>query len=426
MASRIQRVAVLGTGAPALGLAAHLANVGVPVLLLDVERPGAAAEGLARALDATPSPFFHRSLARLVTPGALPGDAEALRGCGLVVDATQGTRARTSELLARLEPLLAPQALVAVDTSRLPLRELVAGRAPDFLRRFLGMHFLPPVRRARLVELVPGPGTEAVRVEQARAFARDVLGLSVVVARESPHLVAERAAAHAFVTCLQRMEAHGLALGDVEGLTALLFSRERGCFQALEDWGASAFVDVVERCHAELPEERAGFQLPPGWRAGPPSLAARRESDPTLTRTLRPLLAEDDASARLRKLIADEGRAGRFAWEVVSRILSHAARCVGAVARSPRDVDVALTRGFQWELGPFAMWAALGVTQTADRMRRDGLPVPAGVERRLLEDPSLESGAGDPRAAPRAPVPRGGRVPVLSSPGAEAWDLGDG
>lgn len=418
MASRIQRVAVLGTEAPGLGLAAHLANVGVPVLLLDVERPGAAREGLARALEATPSPFFHRSLARLVTPGALPGDAEALRGCGLVVDAT---RAGTQELLARLEPLLAPEALVAVDTSRLPLRELGAGRSPEFLRRFLGMHFLPPLRRTRLVELVPGPGTEAVRVEQARAFARDVLGLSVVVARESPHLVAERAAAHAFVTCLQRMEAHGLSPGDVEELTALLFSRERGCFQALEDWGASAFVDVLDRCHAELPGERDGFQLPPRWRAGLPSPESRRESDPTLTRTLRPLLAEDDASVRLRKLIADGGRAGRFAWDVVSRILSHAARCVGTVARSPQDVDVALTRGFQWELGPFAMWTALGVTEAAGRMRRDGLPVPEAVERMLKE-----GGAGDSRGAPRAPGLRGERGPVLSSAGAEAWDLGDG
>ncbi|QAT84745.1 MULTISPECIES: 3-hydroxyacyl-CoA dehydrogenase NAD-binding domain-containing protein [Myxococcaceae] len=419
MVSRIQRVAVLGTGAPALGLAAHLANVGVPVLLLDAERTSTAKEALIRAIEARPSPFFHRSLARLVTPGTLPGDAEALRGCGLVVDATRGTRAGTWELLARLEPLLAPDALLAVDTSWLPLRDLVAGRAPDLHRRLLGMHFVSPLRRTRLVELVPGPGTEAGRLEEATAFARDVLGLTVVVARESPHLIAERVAAHAFVTCLQRMEAHGLAPGDVEGLTALLFSRERGVFQALEDWGAGAFMDAVDRCHAELPEERNGFQLPSPWRAGLPSPEARREADATLTRTLRPLLAEDDAAARLRKLVADEGRAGRFAWDVVSRILSHAARCVGPVARAPQDVDAALTRGFQWDLGPFGMWAALGVTEAAGRMRREGLPVPEAVERRLREDAA-------PGATPRAPVHRSERVPVLTSPGAEAWDLGDG
>lgn len=446
MSPRIHRVAVLGAGASGSGLAAHLANAGVPVLLLDAVSAGVARDGLERALRASPPEFFHRSLARLVTPGSLEDGRELLRDCELVIAAGQETLQQCRALFDVLEPRLAPGSIVAVSSSHLRVRDLLAGRSEDFRRRFLVMHFLPPARRTRLLEVVPGPVTEPGVVERAIAFARDTLGMGVLFARDTPHLIAERLAAHALLVCLQQMQAQGLAPGDAELLTGLMMGRETGCFRLVEDWGLDAFLRVVDRCATELPraEDRSEFQVPALLRsgAGLPSEEARREGDAALRRALRPLLAVEAAGERLRKLVADEGRAGQFAWSVLARVLLHAARCVGEVAPSVVDVDEALTRGFQWGLGPFELWDALGVAETAGRMRRQGLVVPEPIERMLSRGVSrfyaadgaafdLERGECVPRrgvrlsggiSLPRREAP----APVLSSPGAEAVDIGDG
>src|ERR1700676_1743231 len=190
MRKPIRRAAVIGAGVMGSGIAAHFANAGLEVLLLDIVPPGLgeserrnpasrnrfAASGLDKALKARPAAFFHKDVARLVTIGNIEDDLDRARGCDLVIEAIIEQIEPKQALFAKLESLVGDTTVVASNTSGLPIAEMVRGRSESFRKRFLVMHFFNPVRYMKLLELVAGPATEAGVLARVRRLGEDALG----------------------------------------------------------------------------------------------------------------------------------------------------------------------------------------------------------------------------------------------------------
>ncbi|MET0284243.1 MAG: 3-hydroxyacyl-CoA dehydrogenase family protein, partial [Polyangiales bacterium] len=202
----IRRAGVIGAGVMGSGIAAHFANAGLEVVLLDIVPPNLkddektkkaarnkfAAGGLEKAIKSKPAAFFHKSAARLVTVGNTEDDLEKLANCDLVIEAIIEQIDAKRSLFAKLEKILPAHAIVASNTSGLRIHDMVEGRSPEFKKRVLVMHFFNPVRYMKLLELVAGPDTDPKIFDLVTRFGEDVLGKGIVVGKDTPNFVGNR------------------------------------------------------------------------------------------------------------------------------------------------------------------------------------------------------------------------------------------
>jgi len=489
----VRKVAVLGAGVMGAGIAAHLANAGVPVLLLDIVPPNLtdaersdpaarnrfAAGGLEKALQSRPAAFFHPSRAALVSVGNLDDDLGKVSDCDLVIEAVVENLEVKRKLFERLDALTTERTLVASNTSGLRIAAMVEGRSASFRKRFMVIHFFNPPRYMKLLELVPGADTDPAAFARVSTFAREVLGKGVVVAKDTTNFIGNRVGAHAMMAAIHQMLADGLTPEDVDAIVGTPMGRPKSAaFRTADMVGLDTFVHVADNCYRSLTEDedREVFRVPDYIRAMvekrllgdktkggfykkteagvltlDPSTGAYREKKqtPEVAKFVKTLRDVDDVGERLRRLVRDEGPAGRFAWKVLSRSLAYAARRVGEISDSVWAIDDAMRWGYNWELGPFETWDALGFAQTVDRMRAEGVALPAAiVAMREAGVASFYHGSRvydlakgryvtrplDPRTKPYAQ--RRGmkskrhpeltpREPVWSNAGAELWYIGD-
>ncbi|AKT43971.1 3-hydroxyacyl-CoA dehydrogenase/enoyl-CoA hydratase family protein [Chondromyces crocatus] len=511
MTKPIRRAGVIGAGVMGSGIAAHLANAGVEVVLLDIVPPNLndseksdpaarsrfAIGGLEKAVKARPAAFFHPSFAKLVRTGNTEDHLGELAGCDLIIEAIIEQIEPKRALFAKLEEVARPDAIIASNTSGLRIESMMEGRSEAFRKRFLVMHFFNPVRYMKLLELVTGPDTDPATVERVQRFGEDALGKGIVFGKDTPNFIANRIGAHAMMTTIHLMLEEGLAPEDVDAITGVAMAHPKSAsFRTADMVGLDTFAHVADNCHSSLKddEDRGVFEVPAyirtmverkllgnKTRAGfyrkgkggevdtfdPKTLEYRgRGGDPEVRKAVKAIEQIEDPAARVRALVADQGKAGRFAWKVLSRSLAYSARRLGEIADDVVAIDDGLRWGYNWDLGPFQTWDALGFEQTVDRMEKDGIALPASIKRMREQgakgfyaadadkkpadfDAFLAKNAGtrtnysaegaiydvlagkpraraiDPRTAPLAWVRRGD-APVLKNDGAEAWDLGDG
>jgi 3-hydroxyacyl-CoA dehydrogenase len=486
MRKPIHRAAVIGAGVMGSGIAAHLANAGIEVLLMDIVPPNLtdaekksrsarnrfAASGLEKALKARPAAFFHKDRARLVSVGNVEDDLEKLSGVDLVVEAIIEQVEPKRALFEKLEKVVKSDCIVASNTSGLRITEMMAGRSASFRQRFLVMHFFNPVRYMKLLELVAGPDTSAEALDRIRGLGEDVLGKGVVVGKDTPNFVGNRIGCHAMLTTIHLMLEEGLAPEDVDGITGEPIGHPKSAsFRTADLVGVDTFVHVADNCYASLTadEDRKVFETPAFIRAmvekkllgdktkggfyrkgkdgsietlDPKTLAYRpRGGDKEIRAKCKEIVQIEDVRERLRKLFADDGKAGRFAWKVLSRSLAYSARRIGEITDDIVAIDEAMRWGYNWELGPFETWDAIGFEAVLDRMKKDGVALPASIEKMrasgaksfytadgrvfdLLKG-EYKAKAADPRTVTLTAL-RKGSAPVLKNDGAAAWDLGDG
>jgi 3-hydroxyacyl-CoA dehydrogenase len=485
--SRIHKVGVVGAGVMGAAIAAHMANAGLRVVLLDIvppnltdaEKKNKAARnrfadgGLEKAIKNRPALFFHKSLAGLVQTGNTEDDLGKLADCDLVIEAVIEKLDPKRELFEKLEKLLPAHAVVASNTSGLRISDMTKGRSPSFKQRFLVMHFFNPVRYMKLLELVASPDTSKDTCAQIEAFGKDVLGKGIVWGKDTPNFVGNRIGAHGMMTTIHEMLKDKLSPEDVDAITGLPMAHPKSAsFRTGDLVGLDTFVHVAKNCYEALPndEEREVFQVPAYIQAmvekkllgnktkggfykkgankeietfDPYTLAYRKKGGDESIRSATKAIAKlEDPRERVRKLAADTGKAGAFAWKIASKSLAYSARRIPEITDSIAAIDDAMRWGYGWDLGPFETWDALGFVATVDRMEKDGIALPdwikkmrgtSGATSFYKDDGSVwsplkneyEKRPTDPRYATLPQMRRGG-APVIKNDGAEAWDLGDG
>jgi 3-hydroxyacyl-CoA dehydrogenase len=473
----VRRAAVLGAGTMGSRIAAHLANAGIPVLLLDLVP---AAEGARNrlalaALDALakakPAAFYEPSLAALITPGNFEDDLPKLAQCDWVIEAVAENLEIKAALLARVVPHLAAHAVLTTNTSGLPVKK-IAARLSAHRDRFFGTHFFNPPRYMRLLEVIPAAESDPAVVAAFAAFADRILGKQVVFARDTPNFIANRIGIAVMFNAATLMLEQGLTIEEADALTGQAIGWPRtGTFRLADMVG----IDILAHVAANFPQgvTAGGFSsvlaeiVKRGWlgdKAGQGFYKKVRGADgkdqrlvldlktfeyrPAVKPALPALeMAKNAATVRerLRLLLANDpakDKTAKFLWPFLSSLWNFAADRIGEVADSAPAIDRAMRAGFNWELGPFEMWDAAGVRETVSRMKALEIPVSLAVEDLLASEygswysdvgpqcfnPATchwEPIAQEPGHARVAEFRRANGV-VWSNPGASLVDLGDG
>jgi 3-hydroxyacyl-CoA dehydrogenase len=420
----IERVAVLGAGVMGSGIAAHLANAGMQVLLLDVvpgdappgdraARSRLAAAGVEAAL--RHHAFYLPAFARNVEVGNLEDDLPRLRACDWVVEAVLEDLGVKQRLYTdKVLPHLAEGAILSSNTSGLAVEALASVLPPEVRRRFLVVHFFNPPRQMRLVEVVPCKRTSPAVLEGMSALLRRRLGKGVVRGKDTPNFVANRIGVYAMCNGFRHMAELGMTVEEVDAVAGPATARPRSALFRLADLvGLDTLFHIVRNTWEVLPKDkaRAEFTVAPamermvakGLKGSKAKAGFYRKEKGTdgRERTLvydlareeymaaaAPTFASVEASkkiadpgARLAAVLAGDDRGAEYAWRSLRDTLLYAFARVPEIADDVLAVDDAMRWGFGWELGPFEMFDAIGVRAFVARARRDGVRIPPALAR---------------------------------------------
>ncbi len=465
-------------------IAAHLAGAGVKTHLLDIVPPNLTEKeqgqpkarnrfadgGLEKALKAKPAAFYDPEAARLVKTGNLEDHLERLRECDLVIEAIIEDLGIKQKLFEKIAPVLSPNAILASNTSGLSIAKMSAVLPAQLRPQFLVLHFFNPVRYMRLLEVAPGPETRPELVERMAAFG-EWLGKGVVYAKDTSNFVANRIGVYSLMLTMRSMLEDGLSVEQVDKIVGRPMGRPKSAaFDTADLVGLDTLTHVAKNCETSLAndEERGVFAMPEvvqqliargslGRKTGAGfykkvgkdihvvdlKTLDYRAQEKVRFDSLGAVKNEEDTGKRLKLLVNADDVAGRFAWKVLSRTLAYSARRLGEIADDVVNVDRAMRWGFNWDLGPFEAWDAIGVADSVARMEKDGIALPDWVKALAKSGGSFYSGgAKEPRffdyktsaaiAVPFGPkeiriaaLKESGKI-VKENFGASLVDLGDG
>ncbi|MDF3069379.1 MAG: 3-hydroxyacyl-CoA dehydrogenase / enoyl-CoA hydratase [Polyangiaceae bacterium] len=465
-------------------IAAHLAGAGVKTHLLDIVPPNLtdkeqgqpkarnkfADGGLEKALKAKPAAFFDPDAARLVQTGNIEDHLDRLKECDLVIEAIIEDLGVKQKLFEKIAPVLKPDAILASNTSGLSIAKMSAVLPAQLRPQFLVLHFFNPVRYMRLLEVAPGPETRPELVERMARFG-EWLGKGIVYAKDTANFVANRIGVYSLMFAMRAMLEDGLTVEQVDKIVGRPMGRPKSAaFDTADLVGLDTLAHVAKNCQTALvnDEERDVFALPEvvqkliargslGRKSGGgfykkvdkdihvvdlQTLEYRPQAKVRFD-SLGAVKNEEDAGKRLKLLVNADDVAGRFAWKVLSRTLAYSARRLGEIADDVVNVDRAMRWGFNWDLGPFEAWDAIGVAESVARMEKEGVALPEWVKALAKSGGSFYSGGAkearfyDYQTGEKRPVPFGpkeirvaalkesGKV-VKENFGASLVDLGDG
>ncbi|MEN9933504.1 MAG: hypothetical protein RLZZ387_83 [Chloroflexota bacterium] len=435
--TQIRKVAVIGAGTMGGGIAAHCANAGLPVVLLDAApaslapeeqakgltlesrqvRNRLAAAGLERIRSSRPAALFSPERAAQITIGNTEDDMALLADADWIVEVIVEQLEPKRALMEKIERVRKPGSIVSSNTSGIPIAAIAEGRSEEFRRHFLGTHFFNPPRYLYLLEVIPTGDTLPEVVEAMRAFAEERLGKGVVVAKDRPNFIGNRIFTYAGQVTVGYALANGYSVEEVDSLTGELIGNPKtATFRLLDLVGLDIMLHVTRNLYDAVPEdeEREMFRVPAkleelaqrGWLGNKTGVGFYKQAKGAGGKEFWPLNLQtmeheapkkprfelvgkarkiESLPDRLRFLIenAEVDRAGVFIRETLLRTVAYAARRIPEIAESIVDVDRAMRWGFSQQLGPFEVWDALGVRKTADLMRRRDIAVAPWVDAML-------------------------------------------
>ena len=410
----IERVAVIGSGVMGGGIAAHLANAGASVLLLDVaakdgpDRSAVARAAVARLAKSNPPAFMHRRAAGRIDAGNLEDDLSRAGEADWIVEAVVERLDVKRDLYARLDAVRKPGAIVSSNTSTIPLARLTEGASAALQRDFAITHFFNPPRYMRLLEIVRGPATRPELVDQLRDFADRRLGKGVVECKDTPGFIANRIGVFwlqcALIEAIEAgldVEQADAALGPAAGIP------KTGVFGLLDLIGLDLMPHVAGSMDALLPPGdalRRYMEVPEvlrrmvaggytGRKGKGGFYRLRREGGERVKESIDLATGEYRRSGRARlacveaakaggarALVEHDSEEGRYAWRVLSSVLAYSASLVPEISDDVAGVDAAMRLGYNWRAGPFELADRLGPGRLADRLRAEGRPVPPLLE----------------------------------------------
>jgi 3-hydroxyacyl-CoA dehydrogenase len=420
----IREVTVLGAGVMGAAIAAHLANAGLRVRLLDIPAKDApagdkaarnkiAAAGLEGARKAKPAAFFSPRFDTLVTVGNLEDDlASAVAASDVVIEAIIENLAIKQALYARIDEM-GGRAVITSNTSGLRIAELMQGRTADFRGRFCITHFFNPPRYLKLVEIVAGPDTRPDTIARAEALCGGLLGKGLVRAKDTPNFIANRIGTFAMMRTLNEAIAKGYTVEEVDMVFGPATGRPKSAvFRTADVVGLDTLLHVTNNCYDALPNDERRDVFAPSpvlqqliakkWLGAKTKQGFyKKVGDDILQLDLKTFeygpqkkprfdsigstRGVDDVDEKMRRMAGGnvDDRAAELARTVLYETLIYSANRLGEISDSVADIDHALRWGFGWERGPFETWDALGVKATAAKMEAAGYTVPGWVREQI-------------------------------------------
>jgi 3-hydroxyacyl-CoA dehydrogenase len=388
------------------GIAALVASMGIPVVLLDIAADGDDPNATVNALWAKQRKATN---AAPVTLGNTTHNFDLLRGCDWIVEAVIEQLEPKQQLMARLEAVRAPHAIISSNTSGIPISQIGARCSAAFQQHFLGTHFFNPPRLLKLLELIPTAHTAPAVTHFMQAFGTQRLGKGVVICNDTPGFIGNRIFAYAMQVRMRAALALGLSVAQVDALTGPLIGNPKtATFRLMDLVGLDVLLNVVRNQHAALLHDECRAEFEPSAvlqhlvaerKLGNKSGAGFYQIDSSghsqafnlqswryepMPLHTSPLLAETasiaNLPARLRAIFARTDTEAQYLINTTLQILAYAARRIPEVANSFADIDNAMRWGFNVALGPFEMWDALGLSATRAMMQARNIAVPTWVD----------------------------------------------
>ncbi|MCC6334816.1 MAG: enoyl-CoA hydratase/isomerase family protein [Myxococcales bacterium] len=430
MSFRIRKAAVLGAGVMGSGIAAHLANAGIPVLLLDIVPPQVgegdkpdskafrnkfALSALANLRKQKPAPLMTERALALIEVGNFDDDLKRVGECDWVVEVIKEDLKLKHQLFAKLEPLVSKTAIVSSNTSGMSIAGMTDGRGDDFKSRFLVTHFFNPVRYMKLLELVAGEKTSPSVLARMAGFGERVLGKGIVFGKDTTNFIANRIGTYGMMRTIQLMEAHQVSIEEVDKIFGPAMGRPKSAvFRTADLVGLDTFLHVTKNCYDSLTSDPARETFkPPKWleqmvekkmlgdKSGSGFYKKQkgdggkeilvldlktfeyRAQAKVRFESLGAARDVEELGERVKTVMTGTDKAAKFAEAVTLDTLAYAARLLGEIADDYVNVDRAMRWGFAWDMGPFEAWDAYGVAAGVKRMKELNVPVAPWVEAML-------------------------------------------
>jgi 3-hydroxyacyl-CoA dehydrogenase len=422
MSHGIRKVAVLGAGTMGAAIAAHCANAGLEVDLLDIapddDDTNAIVEaGFERMKNARPAALMAGEVGDRIRTGNFQDNFGRVGEADWIVEAIIEKLEPKRELMQRVEETAKEDAIISTNTSGIPLHEISEERSDDFKKRFVGTHFFNPPRYLKLMEIIPTGDTDPEIVEAIRNFGERVLGKGGVIAKDTPNFIGNRIGTFAGMQSARYAFDNGYGVEEIDAITGPLIGHPKtATFRLNDQVGLDIAVGVAENLYEAVPEDESREDLKPpeklqemlekdllGNKSGAGFYKRDKRDGKTVFDVLdletfehRPAENPDipiaqeaqeqgDLAARLRFLIdkADEDRHARFIRDTLLPYMAYASRRVPEISDTLEDVDHAMEWGFAHQTGPFRTWDLLGVRETVENMKSMDIAVGGWVEEML-------------------------------------------
>ncbi|WHX43036.1 3-hydroxyacyl-CoA dehydrogenase NAD-binding domain-containing protein [Mesobacillus sp. AQ2] len=424
---QIQKAAVLGSGVMGSGIAAHLANIGIPTLLLDIVprelteqekakgltledkqvRNRISAGSLQKLLKQKPAPLASKKNLALIEAGNFEDDMEKLKDVDWVIEVVVENLDIKKKVFTDVDKYRKQGSIISSNTSGISVEAMAEGRSEDFRKHFLGTHFFNPPRYLKLLEVIPTKDTDPKVLSFMKTFGEDQLGKGVVEAKDTPNFIANRIGTYGLLVTVREMVKGGYSVGEVDSVTGPMIGRPKSAtFRTLDVVGLDTFAHVAKNVYDQVEgEEKEVFEVPGfmqkmlenGWfgsKSGQGFFLKQGkeilELDPQTmeygprkklkTASTEMAKQEKGLANKMKALVYAKDRAGELLWNIFSPVLVYSADLLGTIADDIVAIDRAMKWGFGWEMGPFEAWDALGVEKAISKMESEGKTVPAWVK----------------------------------------------
>ncbi len=423
MSYRIKKAAVLGSGIMGSGIACHLANIGVQVLLLDLasedkNRNKIADEALAKSIKSSPAPLYDKSFATRIKTGNFDDHLAAIVDCDWVIEVVVERLDIKQALYEKVEQHRKPSTLITSNTSGIPIGILAKGRSEDFQKHFCGTHFFNPVRYMPLLEVIPHAGSDSKVIDFFMNYGAEYLGKKTVLCKDTPAFIGNRIGFFSGNKINELTDKHKLKIADVDRLTGDMIAwPSTGSYRLLDLVGLDTSVKVTKGVIAACPNDEyvkhianlptpkhTQFLLDNNWlgnKSGQGYYKKTNEKDENGKTIIHELDLEDltyKASTkptleslklgkkieiidkRLKDVIALGDTGSLFLEEYFAGLFSYASNRLPEIADNIYSLDDAMKAGYAWGYGPFEYWDMFGLSEGIAMAEKYGNPLPEWIK----------------------------------------------
>ncbi len=430
----LNKVAIIGSGNMGAGIASHIVGAGIPVLLLDIVPKELTEEDKKKGLTLDSKAFrnkfamqgvefvtnkktgliYDKDMAHLIEVGNLEDDLSKLEECDWIVEVIVERLDIKKNLLKTISKHAKKTAIVTSNTSGISINKIVEDMPLDFKQRFLGTHFFNPPRFMRLFEMIACEETSQEVFDFMSYVGSHLLGKGIVIAKDTPNFIGNRIGVYSSNATIKLMEKYGLSIEEVDAITGSLMGRPKtATFKTIDLVGLDILAHTSQTLYDNLENEdkevfkfsdniqkmldnkqlgnktRGGFYKKVKTAEGRQTLVwnfAKNEyvlAEKVALEEVKNAKKGKDLKEKLEILISGDSKINQFAWDVLKSVLLYSANGVPEIADNYKEVDKAMVWGYNWEVGPFAIWDMLGFEKVANRIKEDGDTLPAWILERL-------------------------------------------
>lgn len=422
----IKKAAVLGSGVMGAAIAAHLANCGIPSVMLDIVTPklseadlknkkkrNALVEGNKQALlKAKPAPLYRKSYIDMIETGNLDDDLDKLADCDWIIEVVMERLDVKKQVFEKVAAHRKPGSIVTSNTSGIPIRAMAESMPKEMSQHFMGTHFFNPPRYLKLLELIPGPDTLPEVIEVMAWVGENILGKGIVYAKDTPNFVANRVITFAMQYLMHEMTKAGLVVEEVDALTGTAIGHASSAtFRTCDLVGLDTFQKVAANVYNGCPDDEwreimkgpdwFDAMVAKGWFGNKSGSGFYKKSnekdekgkaiiyafDPATVEYRPPVKARFECTGAVRNaetvedkikiMMNAEDKGAQFLFKFFANLCVYAGNRIPEISDDIVNIDNACRWGFAWETGLFDTWDILGFDALADRMTAAGIELPA-------------------------------------------------